>query len=406
MMLLVSGERGSTDNTISPVRREVCGSRRCDGAGNDGGISFKACYIIGFLFCLTKMKPKSRIILTWFYTVICACVTGSLVARYHYLNKLAASPTDMREIDMVSTTFCESVTVTSSSPITVYKFYSVPEIGNTYTDFYRRVSTNLERDEYQYWGFYLLKGSIITARVCGRAYLYRIVGKDKLNQWIGGSHRDSSDGGPILTNYCGSGIYQPIIVNVTATKSEQYYFLFLNTVLINGQRTNVKVDFVLQRKFYMGRNNVSTIVCMESSNCTVPLSAQSSETVVFYVPDHVRTDEIQVISRCKPRVYMYILVFGILPFLIGTLITCAIVKFTRKRNTETDRPGRSIFTVSDNEDETLQGYINENFQLQLSPPSYAEVQSLSSPSYSEAPPSYDEAVSNNQGKEMVETRSN
>lgn len=384
----------SEDDIDLRIRQRNYGSRRRDGAGHDGRALCAPCYIVCFLLCLTKMKTRTRITLTWFYVIICACVSGGLVAKYHYRNELTASPGDMRKIDMVSATFCETVTVKSSAPINIIKFFKTPKIKNLSEVKYHRVSTSLNNlDEYQYWGFYLLKGSKMTAHVhvCGRAYLYKIVGKDKLDKWIAGSDRKSYDGSRVV-NECTSDMYSPTVIEITATESAQYYLLFYNSLLSNEQLTNINVDFMLQRKYYGIFPNVSTIKCLASRECTVSLAPESKETVVYYVPDNEGMAEISVISMCKPRVYMYILIFGVLPFLIGSLFTCVIFKFARKRNRERERRESRIFTVSGNEDGSTNAFTNPNFHLQLSPPSYDEVQATSSAGFSDAPPSYDEAV--------------
>lgn len=387
------------DDSDSSARRHVCGIRRHHGAGNVRVTACAICYVISFLLCLREMKPRTKIILTWFYIIICAGVTGSLLARYNYSNEITVAPTDMRKLE-ISTTFCESVTVKSSTAITTFKFYSEPKIGDGISEVYRKVSTSLHWNDYQYWGYYLLKGSVITAYVCGEVYVYKIVGKNNLLKWLKGSHEDSNDGGILLSKICGSGMYNSAILNETASKSDEYYFLFLNKVSTHKPLVNFKVDFRIRRKYYHLQRNISSLVC-DATECTVPLAAQSSEWVVIYVPDNLRTraGDISVTSICKARVYMYVLVFGILPLLIGILITCAIVKCSRKRHTNSDRDSSSVFTVTNNELDRLHGFTNANFQLQMSPPSYEEVQALGTPCYGDkAPPSYEEVVRNSGGE--------
>ena len=382
----------SEDINDFPVRQRDYSSRRRDGAGHDGRLLYAPCQLVAFLLCLTKMKPRSRIILTWFYTIICACVTGSLVAKYHYKNDLAATATDMRKIDMVSTSFCESVTVKSTVPITTRKFYKPPTISDSTSLYYFRVSTSLNWNQYQFWGFYLLKGSKITVHACGRAYLYKIIGGDKLNDWVDGSRRESFDGPPVVISDCLEGLY-PTIVDITATKSAQYYLLFHYDQTLGSEQPNkVNADFILKRKYYNIMPNVSDVVCLKSVSCTVPLAADSKETVAYIVPNYDNLNEISITSHCKPRVFMYLIVFGALPFLVGMFFTCMILKLARKHARDRDRGEPSVFTVSGNEESVLDGYINQNFRLQLSPPSYDEAQASCSASIPEAPPSYDEAI--------------
>lgn len=397
-MSFSNGEMDAFEDNGYSHRRHICRSRRNDGAGHDRRSTCALCHLIGFFLCLVKMKPKTRVALTWCYTIVLSCVTGSLVARYNHSNEFTATPTDMRKID-VSTTFCESVTVKSSFAITTFKFNSEPQIGSDYIDMQRKVSTSLGRKEFQYWGFYLLKGSVITTRVCGPVNLYKVVGQQKLDRWIDGYHQDSSDGGPIYIKSCTSESLYWFTVNETVSKSDDYYFLFSNPSPPIRSVVHVKVNFKIRRKYYSLENNVSKVLC-NSKECTVPLAAQSSENVVIYVPERIMPNlDVNVKCYCEPRVYMYVLVFGIIPFLIGTLVTCAIVKFSKTRSTNTNRSDTDIFTITNNGNEIPQGYINENFRLQMSPPSYDEVQAFSAAIYNEAPPTYDEAVGNSHGKD-------
>lgn len=376
------------------------GSRRLDGAGNDGPGSFVICHIVGFLLCVTKMKPRTRIRLTWFYVIFGACVTGSLFATNRYSHTMTASPTDMRKVEPVSTSFCESVTIESTALMSVYKFTSEPELNNNSTKLLYSYLTMLNRKEYTYWRFYLLKGSVMSAYVCGNVDLYQIKGKENLDKWIKAYDTYGTTSVDYISAFdCLPGSSHPAMVNVTATDSDQYYYIVLDSLMRYGPTLHINAEFTLRRKLYILHNNDSALVCEDTFSCTVPLVAQSSEVVVFYINPLAMTG-VSVNSTCTPRVYMYVLVFGILPFLSGILITCAIKKYSRKHsNTESDVSDNDIFTVSNSGRlcEHL-GHTNEGIHIEMSPPRYSEVETFNPPRYSEVetcpPPSYEEAVNN------------
>lgn len=376
----------SGDDSVPP-RRLFNPRRRRHHNENENTNTCSLCYPAYFLICLTKMKPGTRVALTWFYIIICACVTGSVVSMCLYSDSMTASPTDVRKVDTISQLFCKSVTIQSSTFISTYKFDSEPKVRQNLVDFYQREAVSLARDEHQYWGFYLLKGSIITARICATVNVYQFKGKDNLDKWINGYKTDSVRKFLIPTSVCRMGWGKSTTVNITASESDYYYFLLVNTEDFDYQGRNVEVDFYIGRKFYNIYSNSSTVICVRDVECTVPLPVRSFESVVFYVPSFMRLYDFPVDITCNPRVYMYVLIFGIFPFVFGIAVTYAILKCTKTQNNERGRSESNIFTVSDSEH--LQDY--DRFQVQMSPPSYADVVALTS---SEAPPSYEDVVTN------------
>lgn len=300
---------------------------------------------------------------------------------------MTASPTDVRKLDTISQLFCNSVTIQSSTYISTYKFDTEPEVSPNLVPFYMSETVSLARDEYQYWGFYLLKGSVITARVCTTVNVYQFKGKYTLDKWTNGYKTDSVESFLISTSMCRMGRGESTIVNITASQSDYYYFLFVNTEDFDYQGRNVDVDFYIRRRFYNIHSNSSTVVCIRDVECTVQLPVLSSESIVFYVPSFTRLYDFPVDITCNRRVYMYVLVFGIVPFFFGMAVTYVILKCSKRQNGQRGRSESNIFTVSDSEH--MLGY--EQFHVQLSPPSYADVLALTS---YEAPPSYDDVVTN------------
>ncbi|XP_075215596.1 uncharacterized protein LOC142321412 isoform X2 [Lycorma delicatula] len=77
---------------------------------------------------------------------------------------------DMRLVDhRISTTWCQSQTVWSNATFNAYLMDSQPQFEKEYEHLHMtRDLTNLEDDMKEYWGFYLLKGSVITVSTCAR----------------------------------------------------------------------------------------------------------------------------------------------------------------------------------------------------------------------------------------------
>lgn len=341
--------------------------RRQDDGGSDNNVCCVLCYILFFLLCLVKMKPRSRIILTWLYCIVGACLTGGLIGGHYASRVLSASPTDMREVDQISSTFCHSVLIDSSSMISTYKFESEPKINESSSLKYNdKVSTSLKWNSYEYWGFYLLRGSVATAMICpdNGMYVYLIKGKDNLKAWIDDSYCSNCYEKEYVLSFCSHAAYGTAIT-FTASTSDQYYFLFANEgySVIGPGPVKADITFMLDRKQY--DLTESSLICSHDFDCNVPISMYSSETVVFYVPRESPRDNPTTIY-CRPRVVIYLVLFALLPVMCGILVTYLIVRLTKKENQNRQR----------SDSERLHGIANESCHITVTPPGFT------------APPSY------------------
>lgn len=357
-------------------------SRRSSADDEQCWFCFAIFYLLGFLFCIVKMKPRTRIILTWLYCVLGASITGGLLGKYYSSYSTSASPTDMRKVDRISNAFCESVSVDASTPITTYKLKNEPPINDTSAELYvESVKTSLLRNTYEYWGFYLLHGSVATATVCpdNGMSLYIIRGKANLDTWIENSLCDNCYEREYFVFGCFGS--QGSSYTLTAYESDQYFFLFANdgSGVIGPGPAAADITFKLNRRLY--DLSGASVVCSNDRDCTVPLSI-TAVTIVFEVPRSSELD-ISIDITCHARWYIYLMLFLVIPSVCGTLVTLLIVKCSRKLDQERPRSDSQVFVVSENEQ--LRGFAaNDSLSSVVVQP----------PSYMEAPPRYEDVVSN------------
>jgi hypothetical protein len=243
----------------------------------------------------------------------------------------------------------------------------------------KSISASISRNSYEYWGFYLLEGSSVVLTVCpdDRLDLYIIKGKDNLDAWIENADCNDCYESYHYIFYCSVQKYASKF-DITASISDQFYFLLANDdySIIGPGPTEAQVDIRLNRKTYNMQG--SSIVCFHDFDCDVPIPISGTTSVVFYVPPENSFDT-SVTVYCRPRVYMYTLLFAILPVACGSLITFLILRISRTSRRQNSRSDSQIFAVSNSDQ--LHGYANESCQINVSPPNYTE-----------APPSYEEAV--------------
>ena len=354
-------------------------SRRRNSRNDDSGLECccAICWLIGFLLCIKKMSPKTRIVLTWVWITAIALTSGFLVAENYFQDQtLSDSPWDMRQVKRVSTPFCSSMSIAASSNIDVYLLSSSPRIvSDSSRKHVFQASSYIGDGRYEYWGFYLIEGSSVKVRVSSSETLldfYVIKGKSNLNKWI-----DNSDCSNCYRNFTevlvGTYGYS---VTFNFSETDQYYFLFANTYYVSAGAF-VDVQFFLTRTYYDVTDGLH--ICTDSTSCKVDLSIGGSSNIIIQVPKE-SPDDLSVTVECDTRVYMYVLIFGMVPMFAGVCISLGIYKYSKRGATRaTQRRGRSdsqVYTLSRDE---LNSVSNVNYGLR--PPSYVQ-----------NPPTYEESV--------------
>ena len=280
----------------------------------------RLCNGLLFLLCLSKMKRRTRTCLIWFWVVVVPLTSGLALRFGRYKEQtISASPTDMRKVDGVSTVFCDRAEVTSDQAFVAYFLPSEPEVDRSHVTRYTlpEYIWTVDSSQYVFWGYYLLDGSNVTVKSCviaGQVDLYTIKGSESFEDW----KLDHSDANPKLINT--SCLQHNIAVQgLNITDDDEYYFVFANPYPIYS---NIKVTFSMYRTKYF-LNNYTT-KCKNSRRCSFPLSEDSSESVVYFVTETAPVNTL-VRTECKPRVWVYLVLFLITPILMGVALSCALL---------------------------------------------------------------------------------
>lgn len=311
---------------------DCCNRLQRESNGDDINCCYALCYPVLFLLCLVNMKPKVKIMLTWLYCFTGACVAGGIVALHYSSSSLKVSPTDLRKLEKISGIFCESAQINSTAMITVYNFKTVPKINETSSLRYGLTgSIVFTRNNYVFTGYYVLKNSVIEVSVCPDKgiNLYIIIGEKNLITWLRAWERNelcsnSLEHKYVFSNCSGS----PDNVTFKATSSDIYY-LMLYADDKGPASTNVSLSYTLDRKVY--DFNDASIVCFDTFKCDVQLSFRITESIVVFLP-RARPYNTIVQFKCHPRYYSYIVLFAVLPFCCGTVVTVIILRKHQQRS--------------------------------------------------------------------------
>lgn len=359
-------------------------SRRRSGSVRDNDDNAECCcaicYLVAFLLCLVQMKPRTRIILTWVYIVTGSVTCGILVAKHYNTFTIPVSPTDMRKVDVPPTAFCESVVIDSTSQLKTYVAdYQLIITQEPVLEYNKSVTTSLARNTYEYWGFYLLKNSQVELSMRGSfdISLYVIIGDDNFNNWL--DDPDCIDCFDMTIPLTDLGTLKQ---TVSAFETDQYYFVFYNTDDFIEPPSSLKVNFRVKRTRYV--LSADSLLCYHDFDCSVDLDMRKPDNfVIIDVPTTASFDD-HVSITCKPRIYMYLLLFFVCPSFLGLIITCLILRCKKKKTGARQRSSSQIYILSN--DDRVRGVASGNTTSTVAPPSY-----------SEAPPSYDETISVQRG---------
>ena len=239
-----------------------------------------------------------------------------------------ASPTDMRVIGGLSTVFCDSVTIQSDDRINAFLLDAPPALSSNITQYVTSPeTTRIHPDQYEYWGFYLLAGSSITVYntclyILYYSPVYVIKGSENLESWKYDIDCDECTIHESMNvTQCYKNIFDGYDFTLNIKETDDYYFAYAN----NGQLPqDLKVTFTIDRTTYKLTGDKTS--CQNTTDCTFPLSIGSSETAVFYVPETDSYD-MSVHTKCDARVWVYILIFCIIPVSVGSISCFLIWKF-------------------------------------------------------------------------------
>ncbi|KAB7493775.1 hypothetical protein Anas_00128, partial [Armadillidium nasatum] len=110
-----------------------------------------------------------------------------LYPPFHYM----MAPTDQRDLDHTSSSFwCSGQRVYMNGSFNAYLLPESPHVSENYSVHSMLQHITLKNDVKEYWGFYLLKGSLVTINLCSRydgGTLMILKGAHNLHKcaWIG-----------------------------------------------------------------------------------------------------------------------------------------------------------------------------------------------------------------------------
>ena len=319
------GGRGFSGGAHSSRRSKDSDSGACLGY-----IIYALLCLIAFFFCIPKMTPNTRIVLTWIWVSAASMTTGVLVANYGD-QSLTDSPWDMRKVDKLSSWFCSSVSIGSSSEMNTYLLtWSPPVISAQFRENTETYSSYIEDNSYEYWGFYFIEGSSVDIAVSNEgdeSEFLVIKGKSNLDKWKDNS--DCTDCYQTSVDFIGS--YGDIF---DFDKTDQYYFLFAN----KDFGSSIDVTFGLKRKYYDVTPGL--MYCDNEKSCAIDLVIGASFSIIIEAPKDSPND-IDVTVTCRPRAYLYVLVFGMVPALIGIGVSLGIYKYSKRGQTATSQTDSS-----------------------------------------------------------------
>ena len=347
------------------------------------------------LFCRGQ-SFKVRIFGLWVW-LVAIVITSSLITLFH-VNKsqtVEATVTDMRKVPMSpSKTFCKAVSLSSSrSSFTAFLVDGDPitDSQDSRTDIFTK-KTAIAYNNYEYWGFYLLKNSLIEISACPDTSLdFAIVrGKEDFENFKNGECTYSCT---VFrkTTYCNRHS-EPEKYHYKVTQEDEHYLFFSNRFILPFP-TNLEVNITLVRYLYDLNSYVSK--CSNSqpfSKCTLEFPLHSHPSIVLNVTSSSDLEgDAEIEVMCVSRKWVYVMIFFILPLVLGGLGTILIIRKYRKKpeHTATSTASSSPFSTLP----SIQEDRGTTESRTRTSSGYGAVTSL--PKYetaTENPPSYEDAM--------------
>ncbi|XP_046563743.1 uncharacterized protein LOC124272584 [Haliotis rubra] len=289
--------------------------------------------IASILLCIRKMSRYLRIALLWIY-VATAVLTAGLLISINVLgtNKFQAAPTDMRKVqDHVNNVFCQSLTLNSSDPFEAYTFDQEPVVDlNRTEEFNTSYKMTIVRNNYEYWGFYLLPGSTLQFNSSNIFSIFTkifvIQGESNLQTWLDGKGDCS-----------GCYIYKHDLQSLdtyamNSSEADNYFFVFFNDGLFDASST---ANFFIKRTLYDVSKATSNCTFVPGKpSCRFDVSLNPEQSVVFHSSRRARHQSIDMWSSCKARAWMYVIVFALLPMLVASALSFLFWKFCKEDRTD------------------------------------------------------------------------
>ena len=281
--------------------------------------------------CCKGQSSKRRYAILWTWIVVIVFIAAMATSLGTYGPRVTEmSESDMREVTSgVSTTFCTDVTIKSiDAQFDAYILHGKPKIRQDRNSYQYNKTMSIPNEKYKYWGYYLLKGTKLEIKNC--AYdnhtfdVYIIQGKNNFDAWKRNSYDTSSYKEYYLTFHC------PGFFNFYVSETDEYYIVYVN----HGSEASITATFSLNRTVYDTSDSVAW--CKNVRYCDLSYSGQvSDESVVIFVKSAQNEEgDATLNTECKHRVWVFVLVFFLVPFCVGAFGTIFIFLRSRRRNAQ------------------------------------------------------------------------
>ena len=239
--------------------------------------------------------------------------------------------------------FCQSLTLkdTSSTGATLYLLKEKPVLTGS-DNFTITQQYNIQPIYEHHLYYYLHQGSDVSGTMClisgTTSKFYLIKGTNNFNHWKDDGHSSNTLVYFDITAPCGSNR----TFTYSITREDQYYFVFYNPSYSTNSVVGGTLTF--NRALYQiaNQNDIvdSCFAGGRSSTCTLDVPFQSNYTALIIVDSSESMDDsISIDTSCGARVWMYA-VITVVPVLfvvlciIGTVVTCTLVKRHRQKKYE------------------------------------------------------------------------
>ena len=285
--------------------------------------------VVVHLICCRGKDKKARCVILWGWVIGIGLTAGLCTSLVWF----GPHERNLTETDMVHATLglspllCTGVTVQSpDSQFDAYLLPKGPDFLPYPQDYKESRDIFLDSNELVYQGFYLLKGTTVTVKnsLSGQLDVYVVKGKKKVSAWENNKFSSSS---------FHASIEDGDEYEFEAKDSDEYNFVYINNGVYGCDLSTL---FELNRVYYDTSNAVRSCESLDAgSSCDLTYSnVVSSESVVVTIDSADDAGGYATLkTECKRRVWMFVLIFALIPLLLGANGTLIIkYRFRESKN--------------------------------------------------------------------------
>ncbi|CAH1791228.1 unnamed protein product [Owenia fusiformis] len=286
------------------------------------------------------MSKMYKVIVLWVWLLLLALLVG-LPIRYSTYGPetVFSSPGDMRHIQKRFNSFmCTGLEITNkeSEMVDVYTTSETPYVdkNKTLTQTIQRAS-RIDDMRFEYWGYHLIAGSEVTIRttVNANVELYIAKGVSGRNKWRGKFNQCKNNcENQLQKDVEFSALYknETYLANLSISTTDDYFFIYARSRR-SEQRgitfANINMTFFLRRTRYNLSNTKKECILSTKANksCTIDLPYRADRNILLTYDVSSNALNLDVITTCIPREWVYLVFFLGLPFAIGLILSGLIM---------------------------------------------------------------------------------